>query len=383
MKRLLPAALAVLLLFFAAGCKQEEQKAVTPAPVPMESLPPPAKEDTAQQQVEDLLATMSLEDQIGQLFFVRCPSEDALNDVKEYHLGGYILFGRDTREKTADALVQTIQSYQEAASIPLLIGVDEEGGSVVRVSSNPHLREKKFSSPQQVYAAGGMDAIRQDTHQKDLLLSALAFNVNLSPVADISTDPSDFIHERAFGKDAEETAAYTAAVTAQMSADGMGSVLKHFPGYGSNPDTHTGIALDERPLKTFLTADFLPFQTGLEAGGGKAAVLVSHNIIACMDQQLPASLSPAVHDLLRRELNFDGVIMTDDLAMDAVASYAEDGSAAVLALAAGNDLIITTDYRTQIPQVLEAVQTGALDRDLITTACRRVLQWKQELGLLV
>ena len=101
-----------------------------------------------------------------------------------------------------------------------------------------------------------------------------------------------------------------------------------------------------------------------------------------MDDSLPASLSPAVHDLLRTELGFDGVSMTDDLAMDAVAAYSEDGAVAVMAIQAGNDLVITTDYRTQIPKAIEAVENGTLSTETIDTACRRVLQWKQNLGLL-
>ena len=112
------------------------------------------------------------------------------------------------------------------------------------------------------------------------------------------------------------------------------------------------------------------------------AVLVSHNIVECMDGELPASLSPNVHRILREELGFDGVVMTDDLAMDAVSAYAADGAVAVMALEAGNDLVLTTDYRTQIPKVIEAVENGTLDVSVIDTACRRVLRWKQALGLL-
>lgn len=119
-------------------------------------------------------------------------------------------------------------------------------------------------------------------------------------------------------------------------------MLKHFPGYGNNTDTHTGIAVDRRPVETFETSDFLPFEAGIQAGGGMTAVLVSHNIMTCVDDTLPASLSPAVHGLLRDALGFDGVVMTDDLAMDAVAAYAQDGAAAVMALEAGNDLVLTT-----------------------------------------
>ena len=387
MRRWLSVLLTSLLLLALPACGTTPQEEPDPATVPEESPEPePTPEELAAQEVEDLLSSLTLEEQVGQLFFVRCPDSEAVADIGTYHLGGYILFGRDTQDRTANDLIQTLAAYQDAAradsGVPLLIGVDEEGGTVVRVSSNPHLRASKFSSPQKLYNAGGMDAILGETREKDRLLSALGFNVNLAPVADVSTDSADFIHDRTFGQDAGATADYVSQVTARMAEDGMGSVLKHFPGYGNNTDTHTGIAVDQRPYETFETADFLPFQAGLTAGGDTAAVLVSHNIITCMDPDLPASLSPEVHHVLREELRFDGVAMTDDLAMEAVAAYAEDGAVAVMALEAGNDLVITTDYRTQIPKVLEAVESGALDASVIESACRRVLTWKQALGLL-
>ena len=387
MRRLLAAMLTLLVLFSLAACgappTPEEPVPPVQEELPAVEPPPPATEpEPPADPVEELLTSMTLEEKVGQLFFVRCPVENAAEDVSAYHLGGYILFGRDTKDKTADALIQTIQSYQDAAAVPLLIGVDEEGGTVVRVSSNPHLRASKFQSPQKLFAGGGMEAVTADAREKDILLDALGFNVNLAPVADVSTDPGDFIYNRAFGRDAAATADYVSAVTAQMAADGMGSVLKHFPGYGNNADTHTGIAVDDRPYEDFVNGDFLPFLAGMEAGGSTTAVLVSHNIVECMDAELPASLSPNVHRILREELDFDGVVMTDDLAMDAVAAYAEDGAVAVMALEAGNDLVLTTDYRTQIPKVKEAVENGELDESVIDTACRRVLQWKQALGLL-
>ena len=103
---------------------------------------------------------------------------------------------------------------------------------------------------------------------------------------------------------------------------------------------------------------------------------MSHNIVECMDPVLPVSLSPAAHQLLRETLGFDGVVMTDDLAMEAVAAYAEDGAVAVMAIEAGNDLMITSDYRTQIPKVIEAVENGTLSEETIDVACHRVLTWK-------
>ena len=385
MNRLLAAMLAALMLLSLATCGSAPQTAEpSPAPAPptaYEPSPAPVPEPPVD-PLEKFLDSMTLAEKVGQLFFVRCPAENAAEDVSTYHLGGYILFGRDTKDKTANELIQAIQSYQDAAAVPLLIGVDEEGGTVVRVSSNPHLRSEKFASPQRLYSLGGMERIVADAREKDVLLDALGFNVNLAPVADVSTNPNDFIYPRAFGQDAPATADYVSAVTAQMTADGMGSVLKHFPGYGNNEDTHTGIAVDERPYEDFVNSDFLPFSAGFKSGGAMTAVLVSHNIVECMDGELPASLSPNVHRILREELGFDGVVMTDDLAMEAVSAYAGDGAVAVMALEAGNDLVLTTDYRTQIPKVIGAVENGTLSEEAINTACRRVLRWKQALGLL-
>ena len=388
MNRFLTLLLSAWLVVLLAGCGAKE---ASPQP-PAESAPPPQEEpapepvltpeELAVLQIETLLDSMTLEEKVGQLFFVRCPAENAAEDVRTYHLGGYILFGRDTANKTANELIQTIQSYQDAAGIPLLIGVDEEGGTVVRVSSNPHLRSEKFASPQRLMSLGGLDKVVENTREKDLLLRALGFNVNLAPVADVSVNSGDFIYARTTGQDASVAAEYVSAVTAQMTADSMCSSLKHFPGYGNNVDTHTGIAVDCRPMETFETADFLPFQAGMEAGGAATSVLVSHNIVECMDPNLPASLSPAVHEVLRNDLGFDGPVMTDDLAMSAVSAYAKDGAVAVMALQAGNDIVLTTDYRTQIPKVLSALEAGSLTEETIDTACRRVLTWKQALGLL-
>ena len=387
MKPVLSALLSALLVLSLAACgspaaPSSSGSASSPDPEEPSRQEQEALEEARQQRIWDLVSSMTLEEKVGQLFFVRCPADSAVEDVSTYHLGGYLLFGRDTKDKTANELIQTIQGYQDAAAIPLLIGVDEEGGTVVRVSSNPHLRSEKFASPQRLYALGGMDRVLTDTREKDILLRALGFNVNLAPVADVSTYPGDFIYDRSFGQDAAATSGYVSAVTGRMRADGMGSVLKHFPGYGSNADTHTGIAVDIRPYEDFVNGDFLPFLAGMAAGGDTAAVLVSHNIVECMDPDLPASLSPRVHELLRQTLAFYGVVMTDDLAMDAVSAYAADGAVAVMALQAGNDMVVTTDYRSQIPKVLEAVENGSLEETAIDAACRRVLRWKQALGLL-
>lgn len=331
-------------------------------------------------RAQELLDGMTLEEKVGQMFIARCPETDAAQLAADYHLGGYILFGRDFKDKTAEQVTADIQNYQDAAEIPLLIAVDEEGGTVNRVSSNPNLRSSPFRSPQSLYSEGGLELVRSDAQEKCRLLESLGININFAPVCDVSQDPADFIYDRTLGRDAQETSQYVAAVVETMAEEGMGSVLKHFPGYGNNTDTHTGVAYDDRPYDTFLTSDFLPFQAGIAAGADM--VLVSHNIVSAMDEASPASLSPEVHRVLREDLGFTGVIVTDDLVMDGVRDFAGDDEAAVLAVQAGNDLLCCTDFQTQVPAVLAAVESGEITGEQIDAAVLRVLTMKLRLGIL-
>ena len=381
-------ALTLCLLLFACGEKKADEPDAPDVPdTPTVDPAPPEKtpEQLAEQRLNERIAGMTLEEKVGQLFFVRCPETDVAEDVKTYHLGGLLLFGRDYKDAdgnwlSADDFTAKLASYQAAADLPLFIGSDEEGGTVTRASRNPNLFSSPLKSPQELYAAAGMDGLLEETLRYNERLKALGINVNFAPVCDVSTDENDFIHARSFGKDAQATADYISRVVPEYESAGVACVLKHFPGYGNNVDTHTGIAVDERTYESFETADFLPFSAGIAAGA--PFVLVSHNIVNCMDAGLPASLSPKVHEILRGTLGFDGLIVTDDLAMDAVKSYAQDGSVAVLALQAGNDMIVTTDYQTQIPQVIAAVQAGEIDEREIDAHVYRVLYEKQTLGLI-
>ena len=390
-KQLMALALALLLLLPACGAqKTDDTPAVPPAPdandpSSIDPAPEPTPEEQAEQRLRERIAGMSLEEKVGQLFFVRCPETGAAEDVRTYHLGGLLLFGRDYKDANGEWLTEedftaALASYQSAADIPLFIGSDEEGGAVTRASRNPNLFSEQLPSPQSLYAALGLDGLVQKTEEYNRRLAALGVNVNFAPVCDVSTNPDNFIYDRAFGRDAQATADYIAGVVPAYEAAGVACVLKHFPGYGNNADTHTGVAIDARPYTTFEQSDLAPFRAGIAAGA--PFVLVSHNVVECMDSAYPASLSAKVHALLRDELGFDGIVLTDDLAMDAVKAYADDGSAAVLALQAGNDMVVTTDYQAQIPQVIAAVQDGAIAESDIDAHVYRVLREKQALGLI-
>ena len=384
MKRSIASFLTLLTLLSLTACGGRQEILLPEIPEETAQTAEPEMEteivDPQEEELNILLAEMTTEEKVGQLFFVRMPVDTEVEDVSTYHLGGYVVFWRNIKERTAQELTDLLSACQSAAEIPLFLGTDEEGGTVVRFSLNSNLRGSAFSSPRFLYDNGGIDALVTNCAEKDAFLRQFGINVNLAPVADCATEESAFIYPRTVGNSPTETADCVSALVSQMVSDGMGCCLKHFPGYGNNVDTHTAVAVDDRPYAQFVTEDFLPFQAGIKAGA--PFVLVSHNIITCMDETLPASLSPAVHDILRNTLGFEGLIITDDLTMAAVAEYVEDGSAAVQAILAGNDMIITTDYPTQIAQVLEAVENGTLPMDTVDTACRRVLKVKMDMGLI-
>ena len=257
----------------------------------------------------------------------------------------------------------------------MVFAVDEEGGYVTRVSRYKAFRDEKFPSPRDVYDSLGEEGLESIEKEKGELLLSLGINLNLAPVADVYVDSNDFINIRTFNRDAKETANLIGLMVDYANEVGISSSLKHFPGYGNNVDTHTGVAIDERSYDNFLNNDYLPFEEGIKRK--VPSILVSHNIIKCIDSEYPATLSKMiVTGELRNKLNFSGIIITDDLSMGAVSSYVDDNSAAVLAINAGNDLIITSDFVDMYNSVITAVKSGKIKMETIDTAVRRILAWK-------
>lgn len=326
--------------------------------------------------IEDRLATMTLEEKVGQLFWARVPSNHQIEDLQSYHLAGYILFGRDFEGRSLEDIKTLTKDYQAAAKIPLLIGSDEEGGTVTRISS---ILETPFQSPMALYQQGGMEAVLSDTKQKAELLKSVGINAGLFPVADLARNQSAFIYDRTIGQDVQTTASYVQQVVEELKKSKVGSTLKHFPGYGDNGDSHTAIIQDNSSLDELRQADFLPFQAGIDAGAD--SVLVSHNILSKIDT-VPSSISPKITDLLRKELHFKGVIMTDDFDMAGLADFVSQDEAAFQVIVAGNDLILGSSYQTQIPYLLKKISSGELTEERIDESVRRILTWKYDLGLL-
>lgn len=374
----------VLLLGGCAGPKEEPAASETAPETGVETLLPetvlPETEATEPADpVREILEAMTLEEKVGQLFLARCRKETALDDIRNYQLGGLVLFGRDFDDETLGSMQKKLKAYRAAGNIPLLLAVDEEGGTVVRISSHPVFRGEPFPSPRQAFQSGGMELALSLESEKAYLLHTLGLNVNLAPVCDIAMDPGSFLYSRSLGADPITTGQYVSGTLERMAEYGVGGVMKHFPGYGENGDTHVTGILDSRSLEELEEKDLIPFRAGIQTGLG--AILVSHNRIAALDADTPASLSPAVIGYLRDTLAYDRVVITDDLSMGALEDYTPE-EAAVLAVKAGADLLCSTDFESQLSAVLAAARSGEISQDRVDEAVYRVLSWKAQLGLI-
>lgn len=330
---------------------------------------------------EALLASMTDEQKVGQIILGRFPSEGAADTMSKYCLGGYTLYASDFQNEFPDTMAEKTAKIQAAAEIPAFLATDEEGGTVVRVSKFPQYRLSPFTS-QIVLARDGEDAVRDENVEKAELLLSLGINFILAPVADITENHSDYIYDRTFGENTENTAKYVAAAVEGMTEGNIMSCLKHFPGYGPNVDTHTGSAKDDRSHSSFENTDFLPFQSGIDAGA--PAVMVNHNVVSAFDSESPASLSAEVHSVLRDELGFEGIILTDDLGMDAITEFAAeaDESPYVLAVNAGNDMLCTSDIESAYNDVLAALADGRIDSEQLDASVLRILKAKGRFGII-
>lgn len=329
------------------------------------------------EQALEKLKAMSLDEKIAQVLLVRVPKDNGIDVLSQYQFGGYLLFARDTMNTTKEDFINKIRAYQNVSKIPLIVAVDEEGGSVNRISINPNLVEEPFRSSADLYREGGLDLIDEDTRRKNSILEELGINFNLAPVVDIASENS-FIYKRTLGTDLDVLNEYVKRTINISKESKVSYCLKHFPGYGDNVDTHTGMAEDFRYLNELEIKDLIPFKTGIE--NGAEAILVNHNILVNIDNSSPASLSMVIHNILRNNLGFTGIIVTDDLYMDAIKNYYD--RPVIRALEAGNDLIIINDYGSGINEIKDAINNNSFDINILDKAVLRVLSWKYYKGLI-
>lgn len=354
----------------------------------------PTWSSETKEKARKIMADMTLEEKVGQLFLLHYPGDgsgtvtQATDLINKYHPGGYLVFSAMFEGNTTAGVQKKIADTQAASDIPLLFTVDEEGGlassgrRIVRISDKSQYGHDPFLSPQELKAAGGLAAVAADTIDKAKFLANLGLNVNHAPVADVSA-PGGMMYGRTWGGTALENAEYVETLVGAADGTGVGTTMKHFPGYGAtSADTHNGFAYNDLSLEDFYYNDLLPFHAGIGAGG--RAVMVTHNTINCLDGTNPASLSPAVYDMLRDSdgANFDGVAMTDDLAMSAITKYVGEGQASLRALQAGADMAMTSTPDKDVPVALTAAKNGSFALSDIEAKCMRVLCWKLDMGLI-
>lgn len=382
-KRIIASVLATVMALTAlVGCQNsgESSKAETSA----REQNTQANESTAPvdpyADIDLKISRMTVEEKVGQLLYVNCRGNDMTKAINDYHIGGVLLFGVDFDGKTKDEVKADIKAMQATAKIPLIIGTDEEGGTVVRASDNPNLRESAYLSPSETFANGGWSAVEDDAYDKAEFLLSLGVNVNMAPVCDITSDPDSFMYYRSFSSDAASTSKFVDTVVKASKEKKLGTVLKHFPGYGDNGDTHYSDATDSRLYSELQNNDFLPFQAGIKAGAD--SILVSHITVNSIDSENPASLSEPVHKVIRDTLKFDGVVMTDDLDMFAVDALDIYEPLSVVAFKAGNDFLCCGDIESEYTALLNAVQSGEITADRIDESVKRILIWKRNLAIL-
>lgn len=339
-------------------------------------------EQAIEDRAQEILDSMTLEEKVAQMFMVYMPSENAAAIQKKYQFGGYLLFANNFKNNSYSKKQSQIKNYQKASKIKMLIAVDEEGGIVNRVSLYKQYRKSPFLSPRNLYKNGGYDRIKKDTREKANLLLDLGINTNLAPVADVTYSSSDYMYSRSFSNSAKSTSKYIKIVVKEMDKKNLVSTLKHFPGYGNNGDTHNSIIRDKRSKKSFEKRDLLPFQAGIDKGCDM--IMISHNIVNCFDKKNPASLSKKVHKYLRKNMGFEGVIITDGLGMAGVVDFVggDKGKAAVKSVLAGNDMLCANDYKVQYPAVLNAVKNGEIQEKQINKSVKRILVLKLKRGII-
>lgn len=320
-----------------------------------------------------ILDEMSLAEKVGQVIFARYPS-GAAEQMAQYKFGGYTLYAQDFNGETPTTITSELFKVSLENEIMPFFAVDEEGGGVTRISRYLAFSETRLPTIQSALKNGM--AVSEWVAEMAGILKSAGINLNFAPVADVAESKDDYIYSRTVSLDYKKTGEIVAEIVEEMNRQGIMGCLKHFPGYGSNVDTHTGIAVDTRSREDFESKDFIPFRDGIEAGA--PMVMVSHNIVEAYNDEVPASLAPEVHSVLRR-MGFGGIIITDDLGMDAITLYSDEPY--VEAFLAGNDMLCTSDGEATYKALYGAVLDGRITEERLDESVLRILNAKLEYGI--
>lgn len=344
------------------------------------------------EQIDRIIDRMPVEEKVGQLIVgsLQGPiiDEQVTGFITKNHFGGFILFDRNLRApEQVRALTSSLMRRNEEAQaaldphhpgLPLFICIDEEGGYVTRFED--HI---KPPPSQEALGKGEETAVARVWAVKTAkALRSYGINLNFAPVLDLGLAP-----ERSYGKDPARVAKFGNAAAAGYTQEHFSFVLKHFPGIGKGrEDTHLGTAVVDAPLAQLESEDMIPFRNVLSGHTeGNCAVMVGHVIYSAVDPERPASLSPAViTGLLRQKLGFDGVVFTDDLEMGAVSAKYDFGTAAVMAVEAGADVVLVCHEYEHMEEaygaLLKAVKEGRISAERLDKSLRRIVRMKLASG---
>ena len=348
-------------------------------------------DETVVRTTKDVLGKMSLREKVGQLFIVRpealvensnaetAPATDRVDDavisrIEEYPVGGIALFSRNIT--SAEQLPMFISDLQSSSKYPLFIAVDEEGGRVARIANSDFFNVASYKSMEDIGKAGDASKAEEVGRQIGFYLKELGFNLDFAPVADTNTNPQNIvIGDRSYGSDPALVARMVSAQLDGMHDSGIMGTLKHFPGHGdTKDDTHSGYVSVNKSWDELKACELVPFISALDKAD---TIMVSHITVTSIDK-LPSSLSyEIITRKLRNELGYNGVIITDSMAMGAVADSYTSDIAAVMAVKAGADIILMPEsLEKSFNGVLNAVNSGEISISRIEESAERVLTLK-------
>lgn len=352
-----------------------------------------ADTDPVSQMVETQMASMTIEEKAAQIFFVSpyaltgvenatVGGETTRQAIRQYPVGGiYYLAGNLTGEEQTRALLSNTEQFcEDRVGIPLFLGVDEEGGTVARICGRTEFGDyPAIPDMAEVGASGDTALARQYGAQTGKALSELGFNTDFAPVADVLTNSANtVVRKRSFGSDPQLVASMGRAFADGLSEYGILSTYKHFPGHGNtSEDSHKGLAFSDRDMESLKECELIPFADGIV--NNVPFIMVGHiSLPNILGNDTPSSMSPEiVTELLRNELEFDNIIITDDLAMGAIADQYGTGAAAVQAFLAGNDMLLVSARLPEYYQgILDAVQSGTITEERMDESVRRILTVK-------
>ena len=348
-----------------------------------------SEEQKTEELIEEYLSNMPLEDKVSQLFIVQPEaltgvdtavqaSDMTKEALQEYAVGGIVMFSKNIQDR--DQICAMLANLQAYSKYPLFLGVDEEGGSLVaRVANSGTISVPTFPNMMEIGNTGNPEEAYEVGRTIGTYLKDLGFNLDFAPIADVLVNPENqVIGERAFGSDAELVAKMVKRVVEGLQEQEVSAVLKHFPGHGgTEADSHEGTAILNRTLEELRSEEFLPFQSGIEAGADM--IMVGHiSVPEVTGDDTPATLSETViTDLLRNELGFDGIIITDSMSMGAIVDHYGPGEAAVQVIRAGGDMILMPqDFVEARQAVLDAVYQQEITEERINESLRRIYRIK-------